>query len=695
MSKREGFLNIAEAPFLRILIPFILGIYIQTEASNPYPFIISIVISATLLIRYYTARSMSQKFSRSKLFGYAIFLIIFALGGLNSLLNSSILNIEPNRDCQTLIAKVVEQPKEKDNSIECISAILSDNNSNTTYNPKVILYFDKSNSASELNIGDIFIFKSNLREISNSKNPLPFNYVALMQRKGVKYTQYLTDRDWSVIDHKEESSIFSYGENIRTKIIDKIDGLNIDATSKSLLKPLLTGYTADIDNSQRKAFSTSGLSHILAVSGLHVGIVASIIFFLLTPLKYIRCRVFIPIFAIIGIWCFVIITGSHASSTRAAIMATSILIGEIFKKRGTTINSIMGAALFMLIYNPNYIFDVGFQLSFTAVFAIFYLYPIFIDILPKSNKVVRFFSSIAAITISAQIGTLPLSLLYFNQLPLMGIIANLVIVPLLPIIVAVAITSLILPLNIVVETLNYLLNICNYIANFISNIPHSSIDNIAFPIHFVLAAYIAIYLLFWGVKSKRSELILWLLAIVIAVIIWDVYTYKRHTVKSATIVYSHNKLTAINIIDGGENFVVVPDTFGLNDKVNLIAGEYWRANYIDTPQYITPPLKRDNLMIDCNFIIHNDETILILNSKVFNDKTTSQPPLNINKAIVCGNYKGHLSNLKGVFDIDLVIISANVNYFKRKSLIDECLRGDIPYYDIKECGAYIKETPKN
>ena len=692
MNSNEGFLRVSEAPFLKYLLSFVFGIFLQMVFGGGYylslPFI---VVSAISFIYYYKAVLPRTKFVRRNFFGYAIFSLFIALGIIDATYVNQRYNTYLPINRGYAIALITDDVVKKERSIECKTRIIEfENSANTTDETYInsILYIEPDSSSVSLSKGDVIIFEQRLQPIKFSKNPESFNYALKLNRDGYIYSQYVTANNWKKIDYIEPSGVINKAENVKKILIKRVDIIPLSDNSKSLIKAMLLGESSAVEDNTRASFSASGLSHILAVSGLHVGIIVFIIYLFLFPFNYTKISCVRPLITILILWAYIFVIGFPPSGVRAAIMASFVLMGEVFNRKGTTINSLFVAALFMLIYNPNYIYDVGFQLSFTAVFSIFYLYPIIFEILPHSNRVSSYISSICSVTIAAQVGTLPLTIYYFHQLPLLGVFTNFIIIPLLPYIIILSIFAIALPLSWVCISADYALKFVNYISDFVSSLPYSSLS-LYIDSYDIILCFVVIYMGCWALRSKRSEILISLLIIILLFVCFRIYAnLSKENYKG--IIYDDNRITAINFIDKDYNYILTIDTCGVEKKIDKIANNFWIKEALPDAKYINDNISDKGLYITLPYIGYKGEKYLILNSDYFESKhIDSGKRLFINKAIVCAGFKGSIADLNNIFVFEKVIIASNINHFKRQSIIKECNALNIPFYDIKEKGAYI------
>lgn len=693
MANKEGFLRLSEAPFLKYFISFVIGVLLQKIFDGGYYIALPFVLLAfSLFYSFYTARLPKSKFSKRKYFGYAIFSLFIALGAIDSeIVSKPTIKLPEIKDYA--IARITDNIIIKEHSVEGRASIIEiKGNDDINENFDVVLYIEPNRLSKSLVKGDVIIFEQNLQPINFPNNFSSFNYNSNLEKEGFYYSQYIANNNWRKIDHIKPNALSDKVSNLKESLIQRINSLKISDSSKILISAMILGDKSQFTKEMRNAYSSAGLSHILAVSGLHVGIIAFILYLLLLPFKWIRLTYARPLITILILWAYIFVIGFPPSAVRAAVMASFVLFGEVLNRKGTTINSLFAAALFLVAYNPNYISDVGFQLSFIAVFSIFYIYPLVYFHLPHRTKILAYISSIIAVTIAAQIGTLPLSIYYFNQFPIIGLLSNLLVIPILPIVIISAILAMILPITQFLIVTDNLFAYIDYIANISASLPFSAVNNIYIKSYYLVFIYVIIFGSLWALKSKRSELIIALLILTATFTITEnLINLKEEKYKA--VIYDDNKITALNFIDDSYNYVLTIDTIGVEDKVGYMAKGLWIKEAIPEAMFVTDSVKNKELYISLPYIAYKGEKYLILNSNTFKNRTlTAGERLYINKAIVCQGFSGSIDKMTEMFVFGEVVIASNLNHFKRNSIIKECKALKIPYYDIKERGVYtIKE----
>ncbi len=289
----------------------------------------------------------------------------------------------------------------------------------------------------------------------------------------------------------------------------------------SIAAALLLGQQQDIRKDVKQDYQMAGAVHVLAVSGLHVGFVALFINFFTGRLPKTRRNRFIGLMAtLLGLWCFAFITGLTPSVVRAATMF-SFIAGGINIRRITNIyNTLFVSAFLILLFKPSFLFDVGFQLSYTAVFSIVWLQPMFSKVWLPKYKILKYLWDLITVSVAAQIGTLPLLLYYFHQFPGLFIVTNILVIPLLTIVMFIGIIvvflaalGLVIPYS--VDVLSFLISLLNGAVHWVASMQDFVFKNIPFTIMMLFALYVVIFACAkWSEKFRFEYLLLGLLGVI-------------------------------------------------------------------------------------------------------------------------------------------------------------------------------------
>ena len=320
-----------------------------------------------------------------------------------------------------------------------------------------LLCYIKSNEQ-HVQQGSVLLIKPQIQAIQNSNNPGEFDAELYWKSKGIEYITFLNPKGYEVID--QNHSFSNFWERSRNHLIGIVK-THISDEYQGLVVALALGDKSNLSNERRNQFANAGAMHVLAVSGLHVGILLGFLYWIFGRFKFLRKRNLYIIIALILIWCFAFLTGLSASVTRATTMFTILSVGQLLGKKFFSLKAVFASALFLLLINPLYLFDIGFQLSYLAILGISLFFNPIRKLISSKYKVINFFWEGTAIGIAAQIGTIPISLYYFHQFPNYFIITN----------IGLLVMSSIALISVVVFLIfcfvPYLVDILSWIVNFI------------------------------------------------------------------------------------------------------------------------------------------------------------------------------------------------------------------------------------
>ena len=355
-----------------------------------------------------------------------------------------------------------------------------------------------NNKNSLARVDDRIVLKGTLNLQNRPPNPYQFDYAAYLKKRGI-YAQITSSQNEFRILKNRNSTLKGFAAQSRNYLNNKLSKFNFQTDSKAVLNALLLGQRQELSADLQTSYINAGVIHILAVSGLHVGILMLLVQFLLKPLgnfkssKLIRC-----ILIIVIIWAFAIFTGSSPSVLRAATMFSLIQIGILFNQRQASMNALIISAFLLILLKPNLIYEVGFQLSYAAVFFIIWLYPKFEKLGMPKNKILKYYWQLVLVSLCAQVGVLPLSLYYFHQFPGLFLIANLIILPFIGFLLIFGIVVLILAaLNLLPQQIatvyDYALSLLNDFIRYLAGFDSFLITNIYFSAALIFICYALIF----------------------------------------------------------------------------------------------------------------------------------------------------------------------------------------------------------
>lgn len=547
-------------------IPSVLTICLIIGISIGYYFSFSIISLFLFLIIGIIALTITYYYSNKKIQKQYVFsfftLLIFILIGITAVQIQNDYNKENyyqnylNDTDNSIYFKIEKRLKPSSYYQKYVAEIININKHHSL--GKILVNIKKDSVNPSYNVGNIYYTKSLLKSINKPLNPYTFNYSAYLKTKQIKHKLNADKNQLFFI--KSTSQLSSFTENIITTINRNLKQKGIKKDELSIINALILGQRQEISKELITAYQNAGAMHILAVSGLHIGILFAILLFVFYPFNKLfknkkTGKILQYVMAILLIWLYAFLTGFSPSVVRATTMFTAIAIGILVNRHVATSNSLFISAFILLLVNPLFLFDIGFQLSYLAVFSIIYWNPIFLKIWHPKNKIVFFFWSIFIVSLSAQIGILPLSFYYFHQFPALFFVTGLVILPFLGVLLGIGLLTCVLAYfdilpTLLVSVLSFLIETLNKVIVFIAKQEQFLVKEIFFTLLLTTATYfiiIALYRLFEKISYKRMLFLLTSILIVQMVLFYHKFIREN---TNEFILFNKNKNTLIAIRKG-------------------------------------------------------------------------------------------------------------------------------------------------
>lgn len=469
-------------------------------------------------------------------------------------------------------AEIAEQPRPTNRAIRLTLRLAEVSKISKTISGNVFLYVPKKWETLDMKTGDVILFKTHFQTIEPPKNPNEFDYQNYMHLHQVYWQGYTAA--FKLLS-RDDSSIQSKVDELRSTLLGIIESLDLSDEEKAVSSALLLGYRYNLSNDTEQAFAGAGAMHVLAVSGLHVGILYMITAFLLKLDKRKRHRNHWSKVAmvLIIIWSYAFLTGLSPSVNRAALMFTFVSLGALIKRQPSAYQAILSSAFVLLIYNPNNLFEVGFQLSYAAVFGILYIQPKLYYLLPAKGKWYDKIWAITTVSIAAQVATFPFGLYYFHQFPVLFLVSNLIVIPAAYVLMCYGLVmltvSLIIPLSgVLIVPYKWILWLMINSVHMVESVPYAVIKGISISrlelILFVILAFALISALFE--KRKRSVFLFMFCSLfLLSSFVW--HWRSAHQEKSITF-YSIKRQTAFSVRHGKTGILLADENL-MNDESKM------------------------------------------------------------------------------------------------------------------------------
>lgn len=455
------------------------------------------------------------------------------------------------------LAEICQKPVEKAKTYQ---SILKIQGKAITKPEKVIAYFSKENFDSTITPGDQLIILAKPQEIKNMGNPFEFDYRAMMHNKSMFFSVYLSPGTY----HKTGIKIFRIiylAEQVRDKLMALLSATKIEKEERAVLSALTLGYRAELDQETLDSFADTGTIHVLSVSGLHVTLIFFIISFLISGINKGKFGAIVyPTIMIIFLWIYSFISGFSPAVQRSTVMFTFVIIGNMLRRPINIYNSLSASVLVLLLFDPNVLFDVGFQLSYLAVFGIVLLQEPFASLIQAKNKILIWLWTMFTVSVAAQFVTFPLSILYFNQFPNFFWLSNYFVIPATTFVIwltfgffALSFVPLIPDLlaQLIQITMHLMLNTLKWI----SGLPHAVTEGIIYsPLQtWMIYGFCAAFVVYGF--SKKKDWFFCGLIIYIFLQINVLYSNLGSFGQKEVYVYNSNN-TLIHLINGRTNYLI-------------------------------------------------------------------------------------------------------------------------------------------
>jgi len=539
---------------------------------------------------------------------------------------------------------------------------------------RFILNLNRDSISTAFRVDDELLIFEKLSEVERPLNPHQFDYKSYLSDLGIYHQLQLHHTNHFIAKHSEQT-ILGLAASTRNKIISKLEKANFGQEELSIIQALLLGQRNDITQETYDNYKNAGAVHILAVSGLHIGILLLLLQFLLSPLAYLPKGKTIKLILIVFLlWCFALLAGFSPSIVRAVTMFAFIAYTFYLNRPSNTFNILALSMFFILLaINPMLLFQVGFQMSYAAVIAIVWIYPLLQRLWFPKNKIILKIWQLLSVSIAAQLGVLPISLFYFHQFPALFFVSNLLLVPALGLILAMGILTIVLALlNILpkwfVEIYNSLIGLMNSIIEYVAQQESFVFKNISFDFIQMLICFgiVISFLLFYGQRSfKRATIFL---GCIVSFQLWLIYTSYGIS-KKETLLLAHRSKNTVLLYQSGF-------------QLNIATTDSTSSKAIVKDYQIGEGIREKNYQELQNSYLWKNKKVLVI------DSLGVYPSGNVDFIILTKSPKINMERL-----IDSVhpkqIIADGSNY---KSYINRwkktCLKRKLSFHYTGEKGAY-------
>ena len=692
-----------QTPFFRLLLPFMTGIVLAFCFTIPAEGGISTCILAMTGL-FVLVRKRKRLVPHRWGWLYGIFLNVFFLAaGISSVSLRTFAPVELSEEGMWL-AVVDEPPVERANSIRATAFVRANltGETPTECDERVMIYFRKDSLSRRIRQGDLLTMHATLVPVTNAGNPHEFDYRGYLARKDIGRSAFVESGRWRKLDSYAQSPLFNFSNRIRNTLLDVLKRTGLSGNELSVASALVLGYRADIDSELRKAYSTSGAVHILAVSGLHVGIVYMVLNTILMLFPLIRrSKWTLALIQLTFLWMFALITGLSPSVMRATTMFSFIVAGRALHRKGYIYNSISASAFLLLLANPNNLLDVGFQFSYMAVIFIVFLHPYLYGLLAFKNRLLNKAWDLTCVSIAAQTGVAPLALFYFHQFPTYFILSNFVVIPAASVIVYGAFLLFVVsPVPILSEMFGWLLDKFLYAVNFmiffIEKLPGSVTLGIRFAAWEIVFAYTLVAIAGIWLLTKRTTALLAMLALIIFWMAGAAIRTGHDFQRQQLIVYHAQGASLLQFVNGRDHAIWYAgrnpsfNTAGFTENqrtaMQLKGGEYC---LLDSALCVDKePFQAAGAFATGNFVYFAGKRLSIF-TRDMPPQNADQPSIRTDVAILTQNLNVRIPQIIRSYQPEMIVMDASSSKARLDRWEMECKEAGVNYHRVDRDGAFV------
>ncbi|MDR6846770.1 ComEC/Rec2 family competence protein [Flavobacterium granuli] len=675
-------MKVLQFPLARITIAFIAGILLAYFLKPILPIVFAFLAIAIIIIfRSYYSSKKNKKIQLH--FGIATYILAFSIG-----ITTQTIHTDSNQKNNYTHYKNIFEKK------HTFTLTLREKLKSTVFNERYIAILnsidqEKASGRILLNINKdstkhSFAISSQLKidallyKNTSQKNPNQFDYQKYLENKQI-YAQLYIEPNQIQLNPKISKDIWYYTSQLRTRIIQNLEKSKFNNKELNVAVALIMGQQQDIDPEIIQDYQYAGAVHILSVSGLHIGFILLFVSFALKPFPNTKKGTFVKLLITLAIMLlFGILAGLAPSVVRSVTMFSFVAIGQYLRRSVNIYHTLLVSVLLILLFQPSFLFDVGFQLSYVALFFIVWLQPLIANLWQPKNKIVNYFWDILTVSLAAQIGTLPLSIYYFHQFPGLFFITNIIVIPFLSIIMGVGCLVMVFAsFNWVPFYLAKFLEISIYhlnkIIGFIASLEQFIIKDIPLNTALLLSSYLVIITTIIAFQQKRFKNFIWVLIAIVTFQLSAIGTKWEVQNQVEFVVLNTSKNTQLIERNGANTNLYANDSLLKNVKANKVLTSYLTANF----STLTEKNKLKNLMY-----FKGKKILLIDSSKAYPKNVL--PDVLIFTQSPRINFERLLQTMKPKM---VVVDASNYKSFQKRWKAT-CSQQKIPFHSTSEKGFY-------
>ncbi len=695
------------APFVRLLLPFVVGIILADALALPAPNAVVYGLLSTMFVLVLAAwRRFAYRWRW--LYGSASTLLLIAAGYIHTTLHDERTQPAHFAGVATLpqklfiLATVYEAPS-RGGKVKVplrVEAVGNAADSLATAAGNLLVFLNADSLSESLRYGDRLIVACVVRATEGPKNPHAFDYRRYLSYQNIHYQAFVHTDSLQVLATGQGNACWRLAYHCRDRLLGLLQRHFPTLDEYAAASALLVGYRDDLSDEMRAVYAETGSMHALAVSGTHVGFLYAGLMLGLgrLPLRGRSGRLLQTALVLAAIWAFTLLTGATASVLRASVMFSTYLLGKALYREAPVWNILAASAFGLLVFNPYFLFDAGFQLSYAAVAGMVFFYPKLYRLSPPLPRLPDEGLKVLLVGVAAQLGTLPLTLYYFNQFPVYFWLSGWVVVlggALFlwggALLVLLDFVSVVLAewFGKMLYALVWGINWCVF---RISELPFSIITGIWLEVWGAVLLTLVLLCVAVAWETKRGRFLLPAVAMLV-VLFWHGALVKvRQMERQKVVVYHVNRQHLVDCFDGLQVFRLRDS---LSDKQEQFAAQRqrWALRVEDVTEL---PYEKNALNTDHKFIYREPflyiggKTIAIINDASLAPSGAKRPfGLTVSAVVLTHNAKVNVADCRVLFPDALLVFDSSNKPWRVEKWKKACENIHAPYHDVRTSGAWV------
>lgn len=680
-------------PFLRLLMPLAVGIW----CGDAFPHVFSVWGYAACFLLYtfliYRCRRGGWTY------GVAVCLLLGSIGFalMSGQHEKTVFSFSGEEAVYRVCIR--EHPEEKERSTLCKVSLLGEVGKGTVtdypWHPLFLLYFPKDSAAATLCRGDELLVYTRLTPPKNNGNPDEFDYARYLKRKGCSGTAYVAAGHWRRTGHDASRSFRQMALDYRGKVVDLYRSLGFERDELAVLSALTVGDKEELSEDIRETYSVAGASHVLALSGLHIGFLYALLWFIFSPLwrRWRGLKPFLLLLFVLFLVGFAFFTGLSSSVVRSVVMFSLLALASLQPEKPLTLNTLAATAFLMLLCKPVWLFDVGFQLSFSAVAAIVLVQPKLYALWRADNRFLRYGWGLVTVSVAAQLGTAPLVAFYFSRFSTHFLLTNLWVIPMVSLILYSAVFLLMLTLlpflqQLFARVVEALVHGQNEVLRWIEHLPGAAVDGIWLDVWSVCLIYLFLAMAYYALLHRTARnvcLSLWTLLMLVS---WHSFSIMSNAPRRGIAFYSVKGCPVVHCLtDGGHSWLACADSLPDMPRLCRTLSPHWNRLRLETSRLVIGDYTTSGLSMRNRIVSYAGKRICLLSDNRWRNKKSSLP-LIVDYLYISKGYQGGIEELTSLFSIGMVVLDTSLSDYYQNRIADDCVRLGIPYLLLSQKGSY-------